>query len=110
MTLITLDFETYYDVQYQLSKLTTMEYIRSDKFKIWGVGIKIYNNDTEWYAHDEVEDCLAAINWQEADLVCHNALFDAAILAERFEIFPNYYYDTACMARGLSPNTSAKLA
>ena len=110
MTLITLDFETYYSVEYQLSKLTTMEYIRSKQFKIWGVGIKIDNNDSEWYSHDEVEDCLAAINWQEADLVCHNALFDAAILSERFNIIPAYYSDTACMARGLSPNTSAKLA
>ena len=75
MTLITLDFETYYSVEYQLSKLTTMEYIRSDQFKIWGVGIKIDNNDTEWYSHDEVEECLAAINWQETNLICHTAMW-----------------------------------
>jgi hypothetical protein len=39
--LITLDFETFYDTKFSLSRLTTEEYIRSSDFEIIGVGIKI---------------------------------------------------------------------
>ena len=41
MNLITLDFETFYDVGFSLSNLTTEEYIRDERFQIIGVGIKI---------------------------------------------------------------------
>ena len=37
MNLVTIDFETYYDQQYSLSKITTEEYIRSDMFEVIGV-------------------------------------------------------------------------
>lgn len=40
MQTITLDFETYYDQDYSLRKLTTAEYIQDDRFKIHMVGIK----------------------------------------------------------------------
>jgi hypothetical protein len=43
--IITIDFETYYDRDYSLSKLTTEAYIRDPRFEIIGVGIKV--NDTE---------------------------------------------------------------
>ena len=41
MNLITLDFETYYDRQYSLKKVTTEEYIRSPHFEVIGLGIKL---------------------------------------------------------------------
>jgi len=40
MDLITLDFETYYDRDYSLSKLTTEAYVRDSRFEVVGVGIK----------------------------------------------------------------------
>ncbi len=36
--IITLDFETYYDKPFSLTKLTTEEYIRDDRFEVIGVG------------------------------------------------------------------------
>ena len=35
--LVTLDFETYYDKDLNLSKMTTMDYVRHEKFKVWGM-------------------------------------------------------------------------
>ena len=35
MDIITVDFETYYDRDFSLTKLTTEEYIRSDRFESW---------------------------------------------------------------------------
>ena len=48
MDLITLDFETYYDKDYSLSKLTTEEYVRDHRFEVIGVGIKLNDKETEW--------------------------------------------------------------
>ena len=40
MDIYTLDFETYYDQQYSLSKLTTEEYVRDERFEVVGLAIK----------------------------------------------------------------------
>lgn len=107
--LITLDFETYFDTDLNLNKLNVQEYVANPNFKVWGVGIKIEDQPTEWYGEDEVEDAIHAINWDTTQLVCHNALFDGYVLAEEYGVHPNKYCDTAAMARGLDPHSSASL-
>ena len=110
MNKLYLDFETFYDVGYSLTKMTTAEYVHSPEFKVWGVGVKW--NDTEkseWYNFEEIPDLFAQYNWDELAVVCHNTLFDAYILTQIYHVFPNYYYDTAAMSRGLYPNESAAL-
>ena len=109
MNVITLDFETYYDTEQSLKKLTTVQYIHNPAFKVWGVGIKINDAQTEWFGEDECADAINAIQWDDAAVVCHNTLFDAYILTQHYNCTPQYYYDTAAMARGLSPNESASL-
>ena len=39
--LATLDWETYYDDEYTLSKMTPEAYIRDPRFEIIGVGVKV---------------------------------------------------------------------
>lgn len=108
-TLLTLDFETYYDVKVSLTKITTMEYVKHPKFKVWGVGIKVNNEPAEWYGADEAEDALRQFDWDNVQLLCHNTLFDGYILARHYGIHPGYYLDTAAMARGYFPGLSASL-
>ena len=50
MRLYTLDFETYYDKQYSLSKLTTEEYIRSPLFEVIGVSVAEDMGPPEWFS------------------------------------------------------------
>lgn len=107
--LVTLDFETYYDTKVSLTKLTTMDYVRHEKFKVWGVGIKINNEETEWYGEDEAEEAIQAIDWSGATLVCHNTPFDGYILARVYGVIPRFYVDTAAMARALAPCQSSRL-
>jgi DNA polymerase len=107
--LITLDFETYFDTKVSLTKLTTMDYVRHEKFKVWGVGIKINDGPTEWYGEDEAELAIQDINWPEATLICHNTPFDGYILTQYYKYKPAYYIDTAAMNRGLFPGQSARL-
>ncbi len=110
MDLITLDFETYYDKDLSLTKLTTMDYVRHDRFKVWGVGVKINNEPTEWYGEEETEAYLSTIDWSNAIVLCHNTMFDAYILTHYYNLFPAYYLDTAAMSRGWFPGQSASLA
>jgi DNA polymerase len=107
--LVTLDFETYYDKNLSLTKMTTMEYVSHDLFKVWGVGIKINHDATEWYGEDDCEEALRSLYWDDITLVCHNTPFDAYILTQYYGLIPKYYVDTAAMSRGLYPGQSARL-
>ena len=101
--IITLDFETYYDKKFSLTKLTTEEYIRSPQFETIGVGVKVNNKDTEWASgtHEQLKKFLDYYNWDNAILVAHNTMFDGAILKWIYDIQPRVYADTLCMARAL---------
>ena len=109
MNKLFLDFETFYDVGYSLTKMSTVEYVQSDEFLVWGVGIKWEDEPTEWIPPQDIEDSFLQIPWEETALVCHNALFDAYILTQVYNVHPAFYYDTAAMSRGLYPNESASL-
>ncbi len=107
--LITLDFETYYAPKYGLTTLTTMEYVNHKLFKVWGVGIKIDEEETEWFGEADAESAIHDIDWQRATVICHNTMFDGYILTQYYGVKPAYYIDTAAMSRGLYPGQSARL-
>lgn len=101
MNLITLDFETYYAQDFSLTKLTTEEYIKDKRFEVIGVGIKVNEGVTQWFSgsHIETQKYLSTFPWKDSALLCHNTMFDGAILAWRFGIKPQLYLDTLCMGR-----------
>jgi DNA polymerase I-like protein with 3'-5' exonuclease and polymerase domains len=103
MDLITLDWETYYDKQYSLSKLTTEQYIRDDLFEVIGLCVKHNDGPVEWFSgsHDEVAAYLARFDWTNTGMLSHNTMFDAAILSWRFGITPKALFDTLSMSRAL---------
>ena len=103
MDLITLDWETYYDQQFSLSKLTTEEYIRDDRFEVIGLCVKHNDGPVEWFSgsHEEVAAYLAKFDWTNSGMLSHNTMFDAAILSWRFGIQPKVLFDTLSMSRAL---------
>ena len=103
MKIIALDFETYYDKEFSLSKLTTEEYIRHDNFEVIGVGVQIDGEEAQWFSgtHDKIKAFLGSFNLQDHLVLAHNAMFDAAILNWRFNIKPRGWLDTLSMARAL---------
>tara|TARA_R100000951_G_scaffold116046_1_gene126309 strand:- start:1 stop:1833 length:1833 start_codon:yes stop_codon:yes gene_type:complete len=103
MDLITLDFETYYDRDFSLSKMTTEEYIRDPRFEVIGVGVKVNNGNTEWASgtHAEIRGYLHTFDWAGSMLLAHNTMFDGAILSWLFDVHPRVYADTLCIARAL---------
>jgi len=103
MSMITLDFETYYSKEFSLSKYTTEEYIRDKRFEVIGVAVKVDDQPAEWFSgtHNDIGAFLKKFDWQHSALLCHNTLFDGAILAWTFNIKPAFYMDTLCMARAI---------
>ena len=101
MSFITVDLETFYDEKFSLSRMTTEEYIRDPQFEVIGVGMKIDDEETQWFSgtHAEIKAWLNQVDWSNSAMLCHNTQFDGAILAWIFDIVPAYYFDTLCMAR-----------
>lgn len=113
---VTIDFETYYDAQYSLSKITTEEYIRSPQFETIGMAIWMPEEPQPKFYSDnmEISRVLWAIDWSTHAVLAHNTAFDGAILGWRYGIHPMLYLDTMSMAQPLFGFTSgvslAKLA
>ena len=103
MSFITIDFETYYSKDVGFSKQTTEEYLHDPAFHVIGVGIKVEDGETEWIAGtpSAIEQRFHSIDWSETAVLCHNALFDGAILSWHYGIRPAFIYDTLCMARAI---------
>ena len=102
--IVTLDFETYYDKDYSLKKLTTESYIRDERFEVIGVAVKVDDHPVDWFSGsmEETKKWLSALSWQDYYLLCHNTAFDGAILNWHFGIKPKFYLDTLSMSRPIT--------
>ncbi len=112
MNLITLDFETYFDSEYTLSKMTTEEYIRDPRFKVHmcGVGtagsgckssaVNFFNGFEIFNTYDK--------DWaSKHGFICHHAQFDGLILSHHYNIRPAFWFDTLSMARLVFPHAKS---
>jgi DNA polymerase I-like protein with 3'-5' exonuclease and polymerase domains len=99
MDIVTIDFETYYDQAFSLSKITTEAYVRSNQFEVIGVGVKVNGYPTDWYSGDDVGKFLNSLNYKDKAILCHNTAFDGAILAWHYNIKPKLWLDTMSMAK-----------
>lgn len=115
--ILVIDFETRWDRKdYTLSKLTTEQYIRDERFKAFGVCMKFLNDEepAEWVPHAKIPDVLKTYNWNNTAVLAHNAQFDVAILSWVYGVKPCFVFDSLSMARALRGievgNSLAKLA
>jgi hypothetical protein len=117
-TILTIDFETYWDTKegYTLSKMTTEEYIRHDKFRAFGACVHVYGSDepTRWFGDAELRTYLDGVDWGRTAVLAHNAQFDVSIMEWVYAVHPAFIFDTLSMARALRGvevgNSLAKLA
>ena len=82
MNIITLDFETYFDDEYSLSKgYTTELYVRSEKFEAHGCAIRLPFDlvtgegpaFTSWYAGADLHGPFDVIDWANTAVLCHHS-------------------------------------
>ena len=116
MPIITIDFETYYDPEFSLSKMTTEEYVRDPRFEVIGVSVKVGEEPSRWFSGNMTDTYkwLMRFPWGTSIAVAHNATFDMAILSWLYDIKPARIADTLSMARAIdgpdAGNSLAKLA
>ena len=100
MTRIVIDFETYYDKDYSLKKMTVEQYIRDPRFECIGLSIKVGNHPTQFFRAEtwipELKQLLIA--YKDHTIVSHNAMFDMGILGIRYGIHPRNLGDTVAMS------------
>lgn len=98
---ITIDFETYYDKEWSLTKITTEKYIRGDKFECIGLSVKIGSMTTHFHRKEDWKGFIQSImeKYPNSPFVCHNASFDMGILGLRYGIHPRFTVDTSVMAK-----------
>lgn len=103
MNLITIDFETYYDQKYSLSKISTEEYVRHNRYETIGFAYKVDNGPTTWVTGNNsyIQKVLDRLPWDTSLVLAHNTMFDGAILSWRYGIKPKGWLDTMSMGRAL---------
>ena len=98
--IVTGDFETYYDNDYSLRKMSEVAYILDPRFQTILCSIQVGDAPIETFiGHDEVARKLATIDWSRAAWLSHNTRFDGAILAWHYRHTPALWLDTLSMAR-----------
>jgi hypothetical protein len=110
MAVIVLDFETYFDKEYSLRKMTPVEYILDPRFEMIGCAIidpKFGTPHTRIFAAlEEFARYIEWVQWRQKDgehitVLSHNALFDMCILHWRYGFLPDLMVDTMGMSRAL---------
>lgn len=117
MPLVTLDFETYYDDDYSLRKMTMTEYVQHPKFKAQSVSVRIDKVEANKLVRGDVEyfkDVASAMDrLRELDkwvMIGQNTKFDGYICHYHYDVHPTVYADTKAMSKGLWPFEQANLA
>lgn len=98
---ITIDFESYYDADYSLRKMTTREYIMDERFEVHLLSVIEDDKPTLVLEADEINDWVADQDWDTVSLNAHNMIFDGAILAWHYGVRPKLYECTMSMAQAL---------
>lgn len=108
MRIVTLDFETFFDDDYSLSKLTTEEYVRDPRFEAHGAAVHAQGIGgqmlTAWFSPRELKETLeawSAPGHEPVAMICHHAHFDGLILSHHFDYRPDFWIDTLSMGRVL---------
>jgi DNA polymerase I-like protein with 3'-5' exonuclease and polymerase domains len=102
LNILVLDFESYYDSQYSLRTMTIPEYVHDPRFHVHGLALCRPGGQPEFRA-----DANAALDelrqefgqrLEKTTVVCHNAYFDLYILAKRYDLHPQHFFDTMLLA------------
>ena len=112
--ILVVDFETYFDNEYSLSKMSTIEYINDPRFEFTGVGWQWPDSNEVYFegGPKQVREAVNAmeVNWvDDATWLIQNGRFDITILQTKFGIIPKYIIDLKDLANHYDSRMSHRL-
>lgn len=107
MNYLTLDFETYYDKEINLKKLTTQAYVMHPQMEVLMVSAKFNEDPVQIIDGEQIPTFFAMVDWSNTAVIAHNAVFDGSILYWRYGVRPAMLIDTMSMAQALGVPTIA---
>ena len=110
MRTVGLDFESYYDKEYSLKKMTPVEYMLDPRFETIMCSVKeAWPNPQPTFIVDgeDFEEWVNAAGLEDACVVSHNALFDMCILSWKYNVRPRLMVDTLGVSPGVAGAPSA---
>ena len=96
-----LDFESYYARDFSLTKMSTIEYVRDERFKVFGCAVAMNEDPSVYLTHEEFMEWAEDIDWALTAVSAFNTSFDACVLTQHYNIFPSYYIDPQSAARAM---------
>jgi len=91
-----IDFETYFDSEYSLKRMTTEAYVRDPRFQTHCVSVYCDDGTQEVYTKDIKENLEP---YMDDFVIAHHAHFDGLILSHHYGLYPKYWGCTLSMAR-----------
>lgn len=107
MNYLTLDFETYYDKEINLKKMTTQAYVMHPQMEVLMVSAKFNEDPVQLIDGEQIPTFFATVDWSNTAVIAHNAVFDGSILYWRYGVRPAMLIDTMSMAQALGVPTIA---
>lgn len=107
MSYLTLDFETYYDKEINLKKLTTQAYVMHPQMEVLMVAVKFNDDPVQVIDGENIPTFFSTVDWSNTAVIAHNAVFDGSILYWRYGVRPAVLIDTMSMAQALGVQTLA---
>lgn len=101
MRYLIADLETFYSADYSLKKLSPLEYIRDERFKVHGCAFKWVGQPAFWVTGSDMDAFLADVDWPNVAMITHNANFDMTVFFEKYGISPAKRIDTLGLCRAL---------
>jgi DNA polymerase len=108
MDIVTLDFETFWDGEYTLKKMSPIAYVMDDRFQFISLSAKVNDGETVCvFGESDIRHLTADLNLPRRAALAHNmSTFDSLLLAWRLKVLPRMFLCTLAMARPVHAKTS----
>jgi hypothetical protein len=95
----TIDFETYYDKDYSLRKMTPVEYVLDPRFEVIMLSVKRPGKKVFNLSGDKIAQFFRLLNPDDTVVITYNSLFDMCICAWHYNFVPKLMVDAMGMVR-----------
>ena len=106
-TVVCLDVESYFDTEYSLSKLSTIEYINDSRFSFTGLGVlSTEGGAAKFIEPEQIEEAVRSIDYDNTTILGQNCRFDTTIFQNKFGVVPKFLVDL----KGLACHYDARMS